>query len=46
MIFEQSQLLNTLPNQFFANLVKKVNQKIAAGNDVINLGQGLSLIHI
>lgn len=40
MIFEQSQLLNTLPNQFFANLVKKVNQKIAAGNDVINLGQG------
>ncbi|MFT9214232.1 pyridoxal phosphate-dependent aminotransferase [Liquorilactobacillus ghanensis] len=40
MFFQQSQLLNTLPNQFFANLVKKVNAKIKAGNDVINLGQG------
>lgn len=29
-----------MPEQFFASLVKKVNEKIAAGHDVINLGQG------
>ncbi|WP_199614878.1 pyridoxal phosphate-dependent aminotransferase [Paenibacillus alkalitolerans] len=29
-----------LPSQFFAGLVKKVNARIAAGHDVINLGQG------
>lgn len=40
MEFKQSQLLNNLPKQFFANLVAKVNKKIAAGVDVINLGQG------
>lgn len=40
MEFQQSKLLDTLPKQFFANLVAKVNQKVAAGVDVINLGQG------
>jgi L-glutamine---4-(methylsulfanyl)-2-oxobutanoate aminotransferase len=39
-IFEQSQLLNTLPKQFFANLVTKVNKIVEQGHDVINLGQG------
>lgn len=38
--FEQSQLLKTLPKQFFANLVAKVNKIIEQGYDVINLGQG------
>lgn len=33
-------MLQGLPKQFFANLVKKVNAKIATGADVINLGQG------
>ena len=28
MNFEQSKLLDTLPKQFFANLVAKVNKKI------------------
>ena len=40
MQFEESNLLKTLPKQFFASLVAKVNAKIAAGADVINLGQG------
>lgn len=40
MNFEQSKLLDTLPKQFFANLVAKVNKKISEGVDVINLGQG------
>ena len=40
MKFEESQLLKGLPKQFFANLVAKVNAKIAQGADVINLGQG------
>jgi len=40
MHFEQSDLLKTLPKQFFASLVAKVNTKIASGADVINLGQG------
>lgn len=39
-IFEQSELLNTLPKQFFASLVAKVNNIIEQGHDVINLGQG------
>lgn len=39
-MFEQSQILKKLPEQFFANLVRKVNAKIAQGYDVINLGQG------
>lgn len=38
--FEQSHLLNTLPKQFFANLVAKVNKIVEQGYDVINLGQG------
>jgi aminotransferase len=29
-----------LPTQFFANLVRKANEQIAQGHDVINLGQG------
>ncbi|MCY7798985.1 MULTISPECIES: pyridoxal phosphate-dependent aminotransferase [Bacillus] len=40
MKFELSDVLKRLPEQFFASLVKKVNEKIAAGHDVINLGQG------
>lgn len=40
MHFQQSELLKTLPKQFFASLVSRVNAKIAAGVDVINLGQG------
>lgn len=40
MKFQQSELLDHLPKQFFANLVAKVNRKIAEGVDVINLGQG------
>lgn len=40
MKFEESELLKNLPTQFFATLVAKVNKKIAAGKDVINLGQG------
>lgn len=39
-VFEQSHLLNTLPKQFFANLVAKVNTIVEQGHDVINLGQG------
>lgn len=38
--FNQSELLKSLPKQFFANLVKKVNQSVEQGHDVINLGQG------
>ncbi|MFN2745942.1 MULTISPECIES: pyridoxal phosphate-dependent aminotransferase [Bacillus] len=40
MKFEFSDVLKQLPEQFFASLVKKVNEKMAAGHDVINLGQG------
>lgn len=40
MKFETSHLLKKLPKQFFADLVAKVNAKIAQGADVINLGQG------
>lgn len=40
MEFEQAKLMQGLPKQFFANLVLKVNEKVAQGNDVINLGQG------
>lgn len=40
MHFQQSDLLKTLPKQFFASLVSRVSAKIAAGADVINLGQG------
>ncbi|WP_442599273.1 pyridoxal phosphate-dependent aminotransferase [Neobacillus sp. D3-1R] len=38
--FQQSNLLNSLPKQFFASLVKKVSLSVANGHDVINLGQG------
>ena len=38
--FEQSIRLKTLPKQFFASLVAKVNDIQAQGHDVINLGQG------
>lgn len=40
MHFGQSDTLKKLPDQFFASLVKKVNEEIAKGHDVINLGQG------
>jgi L-glutamine---4-(methylsulfanyl)-2-oxobutanoate aminotransferase len=38
--FPTSNILNNLPNQFFASLVKKVGKYVEAGCDVINLGQG------
>ncbi len=38
--FEQSELLQRLPKQFFASLVSKVARVVAQGHDVINLGQG------
>lgn len=37
---EFSKKLQSLPTQFFASLVQKVNAAIAEGRDVINLGQG------
>jgi len=40
MLFEESDLLKELPEQFFAGLVAKVNGKVAEGADIINLGQG------
>ena len=39
-MFSQSDILQTLPKQFFASLVAKVNAKVAEGYGVINLGQG------
>lgn len=38
--FPPSEILNSLPKQFFATLVKKVGDYIEQGYDVINLGQG------
>ncbi|MFD1778298.1 pyridoxal phosphate-dependent aminotransferase [Fredinandcohnia salidurans] len=38
--FQQSEILQKLPKQFFASLVAKVNKVVAEGHDVINLGQG------
>jgi aminotransferase len=38
--FRKSELLNKLPEQFFASLVSKVAETVASGHDVINLGQG------
>ncbi len=35
-----AERIQNLPVQFFANLVKKANEEIARGHDVINLGQG------
>lgn len=37
---EPTEVMKSLPTQFFAALVQKVNQEISAGHDVINLGQG------
>ncbi len=39
-MIQTSRMLQELPTQFFANLVRQVNQKVAEGKDVINLGQG------
>lgn len=38
--FDQSNLLKSLPDQFFAALTKKAAHYVNAGHDVINLGQG------
>ena len=40
MRIQPSDMIDRLPTQFFATLVAKVNKVIAAGHDVINLGQG------
>lgn len=40
MEFPQSELLKSLPKQFFASLVQKVGSYTEQGADVINLGQG------
>ena len=41
MLFEESDLLKALPEQFFAGLVAKVNAKVAEGADVIILVRGI-----
>lgn len=38
--FEESQRMKALPAQFFASLVGRVQERVKAGRDVINLGQG------
>jgi aminotransferase len=38
--FQYANRLHALPEQFFAKLVKDVNQYVQAGKNVINLGQG------
>src|SRR6478735_8908202 len=38
--FEQSTLLQGLPDQFFARLTATVRKHLAQGHDIINLGQG------
>jgi L-glutamine---4-(methylsulfanyl)-2-oxobutanoate aminotransferase len=38
--FAQAEVLNQLPEQFFAKLAKKVSQYVEKGADIINLGQG------
>ncbi|MGZ4112806.1 MAG: aminotransferase class I/II-fold pyridoxal phosphate-dependent enzyme [Tumebacillaceae bacterium] len=40
MKIEMAERLTALPTQFFSSMVAKVNKSIAAGHDVINLGQG------
>ncbi|MBS8263221.1 pyridoxal phosphate-dependent aminotransferase [Mesobacillus boroniphilus] len=40
MEFAQSDLLKSLPKQFFASLVQKVGAYTEKGADIINLGQG------
>lgn len=37
---QPASIMATLPTQFFATLVAKVNAQVAQGHDVINLGQG------
>jgi L-glutamine---4-(methylsulfanyl)-2-oxobutanoate aminotransferase len=37
---EPADIMSGLPKQFFAGLVQKVGREVAAGHDVINLGQG------
>lgn len=37
---QPAERMQGLPTQFFATLVRKANEAIAAGRDVINLGQG------
>lgn len=37
---QPAERMTGLPTQFFAKLVAKANQQVAAGHDVINLGQG------
>lgn len=37
---QSAERMTGLPTQFFAKLVAKANQQVAAGHDVINLGQG------
>lgn len=39
-VFEQSDAIKRLPDQFFAKLGKRVQQLVKEGHDVINLGQG------
>ncbi|MFJ8527681.1 pyridoxal phosphate-dependent aminotransferase [Bacillus sp. NPDC094106] len=38
--FQPSKVVTSLPTQFFASLVAKINKVVEAGHDVINLGQG------
>lgn len=38
--YPHSDLLKSLPKQFFASLVSKVGKQLEQGHDVINLGQG------
>jgi aminotransferase len=40
MRIKPSSMIDRLPTQFFASLVAKVNKAVAAGHDIINLGQG------
>lgn len=40
MRIQPSAMVDRLPTQFFATLVAKTNKAIAAGHDIINLGQG------
>lgn len=40
MRIQPSAMVDRLPTQFFATLVTKTNKAIAAGHDIINLGQG------
>lgn len=39
-MFTEANRMKRLPAQFFASLVARINQQIASGHDVINLGQG------